>query len=68
MKECKTKLIKNLGTSNSGVLEREWEAATKRIKADVAQSIFDEVNYMNDTLKHVDLSCLDNDDAILILQ
>jgi hypothetical protein len=66
MKECKAKLLKNLGTSNPLVLNREWEQATHRIKTDVAFSIFDEVNFQNDTLKFVDLSCLDSEDAMFI--
>lgn len=36
MKESKAKLLKNLGTSNPAVLNREWEQATRRIKSDVA--------------------------------
>lgn len=38
----------------------------QRIKFDVAWQIFDEVNAHNDTQKHIDLSCLDYEDAIII--
>jgi len=37
-----------------------------KIKKDVALKIFDEVNQNNDTLKHIDLSCLDYEDGIII--
>ena len=28
--------------------------------------IFDEVNQENDTLRHIDLTCLDHEDALMI--
>jgi hypothetical protein len=37
-----------------------------KIKEDVSLRIFEEVNKNNDTLKHIDLSCLDYEDAIKI--
>ena len=42
------------------------EMMRQRIKFDVAWQIFDEVNRENDTLRHIDLSCLDFEDAIVI--
>ena len=38
----------------------------QKIKVDVAWKIFDEINSINDTLKHIDLGCLDFHDAIAI--
>ena len=38
----------------------------QKIKFDVAWKIFDEINQINDTLKHIDLGCLDFHDAIAI--
>ena len=37
-----------------------------RCKYDVAWRIFDEVNQFNDNYKHIDLTCLDYDDAVMI--
>ena len=42
------------------------ELIRQRIKFDVAWQIFDEINTLNDTDKHIDLSCLDYTDAIAI--
>ena len=66
MKKTRGLLIKNLGLSNPAVIEREMDMASQRIKVEVAWEIFDEVNEANDTLKHIDLSCLDYIDAIQI--
>lgn len=44
----------------------QLEMIRQRIKFDVAWQIFDEVNADNDTQKHIDLSCLDYEDAIII--
>lgn len=38
----------------------------QRIKFDVAWQIFDDVNANNDTQQHIELSCLDYEDAIII--
>ena len=38
----------------------------QKIKFDVAWKIFEEVNFINDTLKHIDLGCLDFHDAVAI--
>ena len=38
----------------------------QKIKFDVAWKIFEEINEPNETLKHMDLSCLDFYDAIAI--
>ena len=49
--------------------EHYWyqlDAMRQRIKYDVAWRIFDEVNQFNDTLKHIDLTCLEYDDATMI--
>ena len=64
MKRAKANLIKNLGEDNQALLNREFDMAANRIKFDVAWQIFDEVNETNDTLRHIDLSCLDHVDAI----
>ena len=42
------------------------ELIRQRIKFDVAWQIFDEINTENDSMKHIDLSCLDYTDAIAI--
>lgn len=66
MKRTRGLLIKNLGMSNQAVLEREMQMANERIKFEIAWEIFEEVNEVNDVLKHIDLSCLDYMDAISI--
>lgn len=40
--------------------------AGERIKLEVAWMIFNEVNRDNDVYKHIDLSCLDSNDAQII--
>lgn len=67
MKQCKSNLIATYGEdANYTFLSSEFEKQSKLIKMDVAWQIFDEVNYKNDTYQHIDLSCLDVDDAIKI--
>lgn len=66
MKICKNNLIRNLGHDNQFVLNREFQKAGCRIKMEIAWQIFEDVNQMNDTFQHIDLSCLDTNDAIII--
>ena len=42
------------------------EIMRQKIKFDVAWQIFDEINQEYDSLKHIDLCCLDYVDAIAI--
>ena len=42
------------------------DKAKQRVKFEVAWQIFDEINEENNQFKHIDLSCLDFDDAIAI--
>jgi len=42
------------------------ELISQKIKFDVAWKIFDEINERNETYKHIDLSCLDFNDALAI--
>ena len=42
------------------------ELISQKIKFDVAWKIFDEINEANETYKHIDLSCLDYNDALAI--
>lgn len=39
---------------------------SQKVKFDVAWKIFDDINERNETFKHIDLSCLDFDDALAI--
>ena len=42
------------------------EVISQKIKFDVAWKIYDEINERNETYKHIDLSCLDFNDALAI--
>lgn len=44
----------------------QLEIMRQRVKFDIAWQIFDEINYYNDSLQYVDMSCLDHNDAIAI--
>jgi hypothetical protein len=44
----------------------EFERSGHRIKLDVAWEIFEELNELNEQEKHIDLSCLDYSDALII--
>ena len=44
----------------------QMEQIRQKVKVDVAWKIFEEINCINDTLKHIDLGCLDYEDAMAI--
>ena len=46
--------------------QQQYEDARQEIHWDIAWQIFDECNEFNDTEQHVDLNCLEVDDAIAI--
>ena len=45
---------------------QQYNDAKQEIHWDIAWQIFDETNEFNDVEKHIDLSCLEADDAIAI--
>ena len=44
----------------------QMEQIRQKVKVDVAWKIFEEINQINDQLKHIDLGCLDYEDAMAI--
>ena len=48
------------------ISKRKYQEMKVRIEWDVAWRIFDHVNEDNDTLKHIDLNCLDVNEALSI--
>ena len=46
--------------------QQQYEDARQEIHWDIAWQIFDECNEFNDTEQHIDLNCLEVDDAIAI--
>ena len=48
--------------------EQEYEYRKQEICQNVAWQIFEEVNEQNDTLRHIDVNCLEADDAIAIMK
>ena len=53
-------------SSHSDEYWHMMEQIRLRVKYDVAWRIFDEVNEKNDTFRHIDLTNLDYDDAVMI--
>ena len=62
--------LQMIGPSEGKIDESEYryqlEIIRQRVKFDVAWQIFDEINYYNDTLQFIELTCLDHTDAIAI--
>ena len=74
MKKAKAKLDNQINYDIShgiNTMDRQqynyqMEIISQKIKFDVAWKIFDEINEPNETYKHIDLSCLDFNDALAI--
>ena len=71
MKKSRMKLdnqhgIHSASKNPGGQYWYQLETIRQRIKYDVAWRIFEEVNADNNTFKHIDLTCLDHEDAVMI--